>query len=399
MPASDFSRRGFLAAAGLAASAAGLPAQASDDFDPDHPRRLDHALVLSGGGARGVYEAGIIDYLRLSKQIPDGQPLRPYGIVCGTSIGALNGYFVATGQYSKLRDLWYNVAGQDVIQLKPQYADVVDSQAGVGNRVAAAMGMAFGLTKNSTGVIDAQHLRKWLGNYIDPHAKALMPFVWAVTNLTTQSAEFFYLLSDEFKDLDRARVNAAIRSTVGPFATIRESTPELLIDELQASASIPVAFDPVKLPAPNGIGFNDYCDGGVTANTPVNAARAAAANVDIVMLDPPFQNVDSYGNAVEVGLGVFGAMQRRIMESDIRGAFLETVAKRTIRRVPNPTPDLQKLSATLFASNFYVIRPAKELPVKVGGFDDAENLFATFKLGFNDIRNGFMPYVYDPTRE
>lgn len=400
MPASDFSRRAFLAASSLAVAQTALPARATnDDFDPDHPRRIGHALCLSGGGARGAYEAGIIDYLRLSKQIPDGEVLRPYGVVCGTSIGALNGYFVATGQYSKLRDLWYNVAGQNVMQLKPRYADAVDSNAGVGNRVASAMGIALGLTGNSTGVIDGDHLRKWLTQYIDPQTKVLMPFVWAATNLTTQSAEFFYLLSNEFKDVDRSRIAAAVRAAVGPLATIREATPDLLIDQLRASAAIPVAFDPVKLPAPDGTGFNDYCDGGVTANTPINVARAAAANVDIVMLDPKFQNVDTYKNAVEVGLGVWGAMQRRILEADVKSAFLESYGKRLALQAPNPTPEVRQLSATLFASNFFFIRPAKELPVSVGGFDDAENIFATFKLGFEDIRTGFAPYVYDATHE
>jgi NTE family protein len=53
------------------------------------------ALVLSGGGARGAYEAGVLRYLR-------GELARDLGaqpridILCGTSIGAVNACFLAS---------------------------------------------------------------------------------------------------------------------------------------------------------------------------------------------------------------------------------------------------------------------------------------------------------------
>ena len=31
-------------------------------------------------------------------------------------------------------------------------------------------------------------------------------------------------------------------------------------------------------------------------------------------------------------------------------------------------------------------------PVGVVGFDDRENIYKTFKIGFEDARRGFMPY-------
>jgi len=80
-------RRAFLASAAALASLP-IAGEAAAPADPDHPGRLSRALVLSGGGARGAYQAGLIDYLRLSAQIPNGAPLRPYQLVAGTSIGA-----------------------------------------------------------------------------------------------------------------------------------------------------------------------------------------------------------------------------------------------------------------------------------------------------------------------
>ncbi len=300
MPSARSTRRAFLASAAALAAAPGAVSASPLSLEPPL-QRVRRALVLSGGGARGAYQAGIIDYLRLSRQIPEGAPLRPYGIVAGTSIGALNGYFVATGQYGLLRTLWYSIAEQNVIRLKPRFAKVTDDDSGVGTRFAAAMRLVLGLSHDQTGVIDGDHLRDWLSRYMDPSRPVVMPFVWTVTNLTDQSPEFFFLVDTKITQDERERAVAAIRLTVGPHAVLREATPDLLIDALRASAAIPVAFDPVKLPAPSGNGTNDYVDGGVTANTPIGVARAAATRIDVVLLDPPFQSTH-YHNALDVGI-------------------------------------------------------------------------------------------------
>jgi len=383
-------RRTFLAsAAALAATPAVAPAAVP--HSPAHPGRLAQALALSGGGARGAYQAGIIDYLRLSQNIPDGQPLHPYGLVAGTSIGALNAYFVATGQYDLLRRLWYTIADQDVIQLKAKYAKVTNDDSGVGTRFVAAMRAVLNLTSNDTGVIDGEHLREWLAHFIDPTRPVVMPLVFTVTNLTYQSPEFFFLVPTALSPDLRARAVSAVRLTVGASAVLREATPDLLIDALRASAAIPVAFDPVALPSADGKATNLYVDGGVTANTPVAAARVAARRVDVVLLDPPLQRTN-YHNALEVGFGTFGAMQRRILEADMRSAYLETFGKRAIGAYNSADEAL--LASLLYESDIYQMQPQDELPVGVVGFDDRENIYKTFKIGFEDAARGFTPYAY-----
>lgn len=72
------------------------------------------ALVLSGGGARGAYEAGVIKYIR------DELPRRArsharFEVICGTSIGAMNCCHLAAYQHAPhlqgkmLVDVWQNV--------------------------------------------------------------------------------------------------------------------------------------------------------------------------------------------------------------------------------------------------------------------------------------------------
>ena len=77
--------------------------------------------MLSGGGARGAYQAGVIEGLRRAAEVVDGQPLPGIGVVCGTSIGAR---FVATAQYTKLGELWHGVAAQHAARRDRHLTDV-----------------------------------------------------------------------------------------------------------------------------------------------------------------------------------------------------------------------------------------------------------------------------------
>ena len=384
------SRSGFLSLAALLASLGAASPTSSDPLEDD--RRVARALVLSGGGARGAYQAGIVDALVKARGIPDGSALTPYGIVCGTSIGAINGYFVATGQYTALRNLWYGVAFQNVIRLKPRYAKIADVNGGIATRVAAAMRLIISLGTHERGVIDGEHLRTWLAARIDPGRRVLTPLVWTVTNLSTQSPEFFYLIDTELSPNQRERATTAIRRVVGANAVLREATPDLLIDALRASAAIPVAFDPIELPTADGSGRDLYVDGGVTANTPIGVARAAAHNVDVVLMDPPFERED-YKNAFQIGYGVFGAMQRRILEGDLRSAYLESFGKRSAVGHPM-SPQFAAFVHSLYEANFFVMRPERELPVEVVGFDQSERLWETYKIGFNAAHAGFATYEF-----
>lgn len=77
------------------------------------------ALVLSGGGARGAYEAGVLSYLR--EDLADALGAQPrLDVVCGTSIGAVNACFVASLAHDPARqgralvDAWRSLRLEDV---------------------------------------------------------------------------------------------------------------------------------------------------------------------------------------------------------------------------------------------------------------------------------------------
>ena len=67
---------------------------------------MKRALVLSGGGAKGSYELGVYKALkRLGIKID---------IITGTSIGAINGAFLVTGEYRKAKKFWTKMSSSDV---------------------------------------------------------------------------------------------------------------------------------------------------------------------------------------------------------------------------------------------------------------------------------------------
>ena len=67
----------------------------------------DIALVLGGGGAKGSYEIGVFDALRLLG-------IRA-GFVCGVSVGALNAAMYARGAFTEAEDLWAHVRLSDLV--------------------------------------------------------------------------------------------------------------------------------------------------------------------------------------------------------------------------------------------------------------------------------------------
>jgi predicted acylesterase/phospholipase RssA len=383
---------------------AARPALAQAPQPPPAVRGLKQALVLSGGGALGAYEAGAVETLAAQYGTREGQALGPYGLIAGTSIGAFNAYLVATGQFAKLRDLWSTIARENVIRLKPQFAKVTNPSSGLSNRAFEAVSLGTGLFKDEKGVLDGEHLRKFLVRYFDFNVPVVTPMLWAVTNLTLQIPEYFYLAPTNTTPQNLELALTSIHLAVGRDIPVRAATPALLVDQLRASAAVPLAFDPVVLPGPNGKPC-DYVDGGVTANTPINIARALALRVDAVVLNPAFHSA-TYDNAVEISIGAFDTMQRRLIEQTLRIAYLQSVLLQALNGMTNEyvvklagmagltVDNLRILQSVLYDTQFYLLRPKSVLPAKLLGFDDEADIARTYAIGLSDAAAGFQHFDF-----
>ena len=359
---------------------------------------LGRALVLSGGGARGAYEAGIVGALAAGAGVPDGSPIPGYTMVAGTSIGALNGWFVATGQYTRLRELWYGISGKNPVRLKPQFAALQDPQSGVLNLAASALSFS-GLARDVKGIFQSEPVYDMIVQHIDPATPLLFPLLWAVTNLAEQRPEYFFTRAHGAGEELPRTVVQALHAALGPHTIVREATPDLLHRALFASAAIPIAFDPVQMPDSNG-NLTAYCDGGVASNSPVGIAHAIARAADVVLLDPPYEAQTNYADAIDIAFAAYATMQRKILEEEMRSAYFESLERRTFRRltaqeIARATADASLVRHELTApqTDLRYIRPEKTLPVGIVGFDDVVGIGKAYRQGWEDLfSRGFTPY-------
>jgi predicted acylesterase/phospholipase RssA len=378
-------RRVFLSAlaatAGVAATGAPADAQVAASVARSASLRDGrHSLVLAGGANRGAYQAGVIGGLVARDGLRDGEPLG-FAAVCGTSIGALNGYFVATAQYARLRELWREVATRDVFRLKPTFERIPEPSAGVATRAYEAISLGFGLIKNVRGILDSAPIVQLLDENVQPATDAVhIPLYIATTNLTRRSGQLFVREATTPDGRTLQAVNAQLIADFAP-GSVRVAGDTLIRRVLLASASIPIALDPQSLPAADG-SPDEYVDGGVTDNVPLEIARRCAEYLNVILVDPPLGVPDEQDHSgLDVALGVFETMQRRILEYEVLLAIAETAL------VPTPLTDaagLARLPAT-----FSLVQPDRPLPGKFGDFNDLRSLDEMWERGYEDGVRGW----------
>ncbi len=388
-------RRTFLGGLATASAAAGLTVPAGAQATAPEasaapagaPRGERRALILAGGANRGAYEAGVIGGLAARAGLTDGQPLG-YEAICGTSIGAINGFFAATAQYTALRRLWREIAGANIFALKPRYAKVLVDSSGVVTRAYQGISLGFGVTKNVRGVLDRSRVDRFLAAAIDPTAPVHIPLYISTTNLTRRRGATFVRRATTPAGREIQQTNDALYNAFTHRA-LRPASDDIVVRVLTASAALPILLDPVQIPAADGGATEDYVDGGVTDNVPLDLARRLAAHLQIVLVDPVRSPADDaeYDSALEIGLGVFQTMQQRILEYQAILAIAESAV------VSTPLTDLAGLVP--LPIDPALIRPASALPGTFGDFNSLPDLDAMWERGYADGAQGFP--VFDKT--
>jgi len=70
---------------------------------------MKRALVLSGGGAKGAFELGALEYIREKKPT-----FFDFSIIAGVSVGSLNAVMLAQNKFAELQKLWTEIANDKV---------------------------------------------------------------------------------------------------------------------------------------------------------------------------------------------------------------------------------------------------------------------------------------------
>lgn len=185
------------------------------------------ALVLSGGGAKGAWEAGLALAL-----IEGGMPV---SLVAGSSAGALNAALIADGRLDRLETTWRSLTRERVYTLR---ASVVFA----------------GLLPGWLTLVALDHARSLL----DP--RPLRELIEASLDLERIRASPTRLLVVTV-DLERREQRVFDNDTVS-------------VDALMAAAAVPGVFPPVEIDGALLV------DGGLTGRAPVLEALAAGVPVD-----------------------------------------------------------------------------------------------------------------------
>lgn len=227
------------------------------DTSPESPREL--ALVLTGGGARGAYQVGILRCL--ARRFPELE----IPIITGVSAGAVNAVHLAAHHgtlqqaVDELTALWTELTPDKVFRTDPPHL--------------AYMALRWGLQLVSGGLLRS------------PQAKALLD----TAPLRSYLSEAMAIIEGEITGIDynlhRGRLKAVAISatsyTTGQNVVFNQGREmervweqpnrksiqtTLRVDHVMASAALPGFFPAVK------IGDEYYGDGGIRLTTPLSPA-------------------------------------------------------------------------------------------------------------------------------
>lgn len=228
------------------------------------------AIVLSGGGAKGAFQVGVLDELITKRGV------KPK-IVCGTSTGAIQALAVAQNDVPKLVTQWLDIKRNSDIYSK---------------RALGPAGALFG----EKALYGTAPLKKLLKNFADEERLKRSKIEMRLGVVDLQSGNF--------RTIDQRQVG--------------------IHNWVYASCAMPVFFDPLETKAADGT-RGQWVDGGVRDVTPLSSALQLNPRGIIVVRaspKPAEANHKFYDNLVEIGLRAVGIQQSEVSINDVSNATL-----------------------------------------------------------------------------
>lgn len=233
----------------------------------DNPLRAQTALVLPGGGARGAFQVGVLK--ALAELLPKGTP-NPFGIISGTSAGAVNSVVLA----SKARRFKMAVAELERVwaAFRCHHVYRTDHLTMLKSSLHWMLAIVFGGLVGGLprSLLDNAPLRSLLSRNVRfPRIETAVEQGWleavAVTAAGYGSARSvaFFEAGDRHAEWSRTR-------------RIGRST-RLNLDHVMASVAVPMIFPQVQ------IGGEYYGDGAMRQATPLSPAVHLGADRILVI--------------------------------------------------------------------------------------------------------------------
>jgi NTE family protein len=216
------------------------------------------ALVMSGGGARGAYQAGVLAGLADVGLLDDGA--LPFDVVVGSSAGAINAAALAAYADRPREGIAALVKGWSEVEAQQVFRTDLRSLGGIG--VAWARDLSLGgLTGHTSpkALLDTEPLRSTLESWIpfsrisrNLDARALRALVLTATNLYTATGVAF--------------VDGASDQPLWHQARRRIEHTRVAVEHVMASSAIPLLFPPIP------IAGSWFGDGSIRNTAPLSPA-------------------------------------------------------------------------------------------------------------------------------
>ncbi|MCB0271868.1 MAG: patatin-like phospholipase family protein [Bdellovibrionales bacterium] len=291
------------------------------------------AIVLSGGGSRGAYEAGVMHYIRTQLPASANQKLK-FSIYCGSSVGAINVSFFASSAHD------HQYQGHEILRL---WSNITAEQ--IYKRGALTLGKlllhsATGFSMNFTG------LNRLFSKELQPvHFEGLLntrPFFhfllqnvkWPMISQNIQDG-FFDAIAIAATNTLTGDIELFVDHKKDLFYQSRFTMKKTRISprHIMASAALPVLFPSVSI---NGVYYND---GGLRMNTPLTPAVHLGAT-DILTITTSSQDPQTTapvgtrpGLGDLIGTFIYSILQDRIETDEHQlqriNRILEEVKKNT----------------------------------------------------------------------
>ena len=337
------------------------------------PTHAKHALVLSGGGARGAYQVGVLK--ALAEDVPAGT--NPFRVVTGLSVGAINAVVLAEGAddfpraAGKLEALWRGL----------HCSSIYDTGWGtLGRRTAGwlgALGFGWAGAKAPPSLLDAAPLARLLTEQVDfarvdamAEGDALDALAITASSYQTGKAVTFFSGSVPTDDWRRAR-RTGRRVRMG-------------VEHVLASAALPAVFPSVRV--------DDawYGDGALRQVAPLSPAIHLGC--DRLFLIGARDLDVGQGAEVPAGypsLGLIGGQLLDIVFNDNMDADIERSA-RINRTLAAMDPD-ERARLTLRPIAIERINPTRDIRAITG--EHADELPRTVKLLLSAVGAYGPPWV------
>jgi NTE family protein len=240
------------------------------------------ALVFSGGGAKGAWEAGVAAAL-----LGAGVPIR---VAAGSSAGALNAAMLADGRIDRLEALWRGVTRDQVYALRP------------GAFFAGLLpGWLTLLTLNQAGsLLDPEPLRQLIADSLD------------LGRVRASPVRLVVVTSDVVRYRTRIFDNATVT-----------------LDALMAASAVPGAFPAVDVEG------ELLVDGGLAGRAPILEALAAGVPVGRAVVAMSYAPDDRASPPTTIRRALEGAFEMAMIHQILRDAELA--------RLKHPHVDVQVL--------------------------------------------------------